>query len=78
MIRASIGNAVIDIAAPMKSAASPTETFSANRAVSPWTPQAMSAPRLKGVRIPAHETVTALRARFLRSSTSKSRPTRNM
>ena len=39
MIRASIGKAVIDIAAPMKSAASPIETFSAKSAVSPWNAQ---------------------------------------
>ena len=78
MIRASIGKAVIDIAAPMKSAASPMETFSAKRFVSPWNAQAIAAPRANGVRIPAHETVTALFARVRRSSTSKSRPTRNM
>ena len=78
MIRASIGKAVIDIAEPMKSAASQTFTSGAKSGKRSIRPQARRAPRVNGVAMPAQETKTALFIRLRMSSRSNSRPIRNM
>ena len=58
-MRASIGNAVMDIAAPRYSAAAPEVTWGANRSASPRSTSAAPAPSASGTTIPAPETSEA-------------------
>ena len=78
MMRASMGKAVIDMAAPMNSIASQPLIPGAKSGKRSASSQAMPQPRRKGVRMPAQETAMALRTRWRMSPRSNSRPTRNM
>ncbi len=78
MIRANMGNAVIDIAAPRNSIASNNVAFSENNPGIFTKPIASNAPSTNGAAIPAKETAAALRARARKVAMSNSTPTRNM
>ena len=69
MIRANIGNAVIDIAAPRNSIASNSVAFSENNPGILTKPIANNAPRMNGAAIPAKETAAALRTLLLSGKT---------
>ena len=78
MIRASIGKAVIAIAAPMNSVASNCVTVGVNNP--PWfsSQGAIATATAKGAAMPASETAAAPRAPLRNSPRSKPSPTRNM
>ena len=78
MIRASIGKAVIDIAAPMNSTACITLVLAENRRLSPARNSASPPPSANGAMMPAIETLAALRMRERISPVLNSTPTRNM
>ena len=78
MMRASIGKAVIAMAAPMKSMACVGVVLAENSVVSPEICQAIAMPSAKGAAMPASDTATALRRRERMSSKSNSTPIRNM
>ena len=78
MIRASMGKAVMAMAAPMKSVASSWLVFSAKSPGIFISHGASKAPRAKGTAIPAMETDAALRSLPRNRSIRNSAPTRNM
>ena len=78
MILASIGNAVIDIAAPRKSMASSDVAVAANRPGVRMSQSANKEPRMNGATIPEMDTAAALRNREVNRLISNSVPTRNM
>ena len=83
-IRASTGNAVTDIDAPMNNANGSTLTPTARPAASvrwswaPYNPRASSKPRVKGSTIELREILPAMRPLPLISAMSSSSPTMNM
>ena len=77
-MRASVGNAVMDMAAPRYSAAAPGVTWGANRSASPRSVRAATAPSASGAAIPAPETREAWRTRPRSSRWLNSMPTMNM
>ncbi len=78
MMRASIGKAVIDMAAPMNRMASRLDVFSANSCGSSAMKYAKVPPSRKGAMMPAAEMLAALFRRLRIISTSNSTPIRNM
>ena len=78
MMRASIGNAVIDIAAPRKSIASAVVTRSEKRPGMRVKAIARPEPSANGSSMPDSDTLSALRSRLRKSSVLNSTPTRNM
>jgi hypothetical protein len=78
MIRASIGNAVSAMHAPMNSVALNWLMPSANRPGTPSNDGVIKNAMINGAAIPATETPTALRALVLKWSRRSVAPTRNM
>ena len=78
MIRASMGKAVIAMAAPMNSVASNCVTSAVNRPDIPRSQGAMATATRKGAAIPASETAAAPLALAPKPSRSNPSPTMNM
>ena len=78
MMRASMGNAVIDIAAPMNNMPSALDTSGAKRSKRCPNTAARRPPSTKGAAMPAIDTATAERTRWRMRPISSSIPTRNM
>ena len=78
MMRASMGNAVMDIAAPRNSIASNLVARSEKRPGVLKTASARAAPRTIGTTMPAAEIEAALRARATKACVLNSTPTRNI
>ena len=78
MMRASMGKAVMDMAAPRNRMASNCVALSEKRPGTPISQRARPEPNAKGASMPDTLTTTALRTRLAKRSRLNSTPTRNM